>query len=128
MMRKLPPRVRQVHERTIQERIISALNRLPDIHVIRNNVGALRDRHDHLVTYGLGTGSPDLVGVLTATIGSRRVGLVFCLEVKRPGEGPSDEQLAWHAFARRRECFVATVTSVEEALAAVERARKGYLE
>ena len=47
------------------------------------------------------------------------------LECKRPGEEPTAIQLAWHESHRALGVYVAVVTSVDEALAAVESARRG---
>lgn len=71
------------------------------------------------VHYGLGKGSPDLVGMLR--VNGRFVGF----EVKRPGEGPTKDQQLWHAVARKAGAFVAVVHSVDEALDALKRAIAG---
>jgi hypothetical protein len=69
------------------------------------------------VPYGLGTGSPDLVGILAPW------GRWLCLEVKAPGEDARDEQEKCHRAWRRFGAFVETVRSVEEARTALQRAR-----
>jgi hypothetical protein len=78
--------------------------------VYRNNNGFDLERK---VLYGLGRGSPDLVGYLFDS------GRFLGLEVKRPGQKPSDEQRQWISVAARRGALVAVVTSVAEALALV---------
>ena len=85
----------------------------------RNNVGKTTDTH---VAYGLGKGSPDLVGVL---VGSGRLA---CFEVKAVGGRVDKHQAAWHRAARDAGAFVAVVRSGEEALAALERALSGACE
>ena len=66
------------------------------------------------VRYGLGLGSPDLVGVL---VGSGRG---FALEVKTGSGRLSPEQRAWHRAWSRAGAYVACVHSADEALAALE--------
>ncbi len=73
----------------------------------------------HRIAFGLGVGSPDLVGSLE--------GRALGLELKAPGGHLSPEQERWHAAARRRGVAVFTVRSVEEARMAIERARRGEL-
>lgn len=93
-----------------------ALGRQHDLALYRNQVGhcAVDGRH---ITYGLGKGSPDLVGILAPH------GRWFCLEIKTERGRVSDEQAMWHDCARRRGAYVAVVRSVDEALAALEAAR-----
>lgn len=110
-------------EGEIQRRIEAEIGAEPDLLLLRNSVGKARHvtpaGKEFHVPYGLGTGSPDLVGVLAPT------GKLVGLEVKCPGEEPSAEQLACHATWRRFGVFVAVVTSPEEARAALEEARRG---
>lgn len=67
---------------------------------------------------GLPDGSSDLVGVGPA-------GRFFALEVKKPGEKPRPEQEAWLGVVRRFGGFGSWATSPEEAMAALERCRRG---
>lgn len=111
-------------ETGIQRQIEAAIGALPDLLVLRNSVGAAkyvdeRSGKEWTVPYGLGAGSPDLVGILAPT------GRWVCLEVKVPGEKPRANQRECHALWRKFGAFIATVTSSKEAIAAVERARKG---
>ncbi len=78
--------------------------------VWRNNVGAARVRGHH-VAFGLGLGSPDLVGLL------RGPGIMICWEVKLPGNEPEPAQRAWHKAARDAGAIVIVAHSVDEALA-----------
>ena len=73
------------------------------------------------------------VGVLgvqvTTIIGARiTLGLFVALEVKRPGEKADPHQLEWLASVRKVGGFACVVTSVEEARAAIKRARGGEQE
>lgn len=112
-------------ERDIQHAIRLELGKHTDLVLFRNSAGVAtmtdEQGRDRTQRFGLAVGMPDLVGVLGP--GGRWVGL----EVKRPGQKPRREQLACHELLRRFGAFVAVVTSVEEALAALERARGGAL-
>ena len=108
-----------MRESTIQAAIRKAIALDGRALVTRNNTGVLRDERGVPVRFGLGVGSADLVGLL---IGSGRC---FCLEVKQPGRKPTTYQLAWARAVRARGGFVATVRSVPEAMAALERACRG---
>jgi hypothetical protein len=81
--------------------------------LFRNNSGKLPDRNGRWITYGLGLGSPDLVGFLVPS------GRFLGLEVKVPGKKPTPEQVAWHRAASEAGALVAVVTSVAEALEVV---------
>jgi hypothetical protein len=78
------------------------------------------------ITFGLGDGSPDLVGVATFETMYGPIALAFGLEVKQPGRYPSPVQRAWHASAARRGLPVEVVRSPEEAVAAVERILRDF--
>lgn len=71
------------------------------------------------IEYGLGTGGADIVGYL---FGSARV---VALEVKEGSGRVQDEQARWLAVIRKDGGFAAVVRSVDDAIAALERARKG---
>lgn len=75
----------------------------------------------HRLTWGLGVGSPDLVGAVLAE--PWPVPLLW--ELKSDQGRLSPEQLRWHAAARRRGLTVSTIRSVDEALAALEAAKLG---
>jgi len=79
---------------------------VPDLILFRNNTG-VADFGAAKVAYGLGRGSPDLVGCYR--------GRWFCLEVKRPGEKAQPHQIAWANRLALYGGFCTTVTSVEEA-------------
>ena len=125
-------------EADLMKRTRAALSKEPDVVIFRNNVGALRDERGVKVTYGLGVGSADLVGSLTVmadglierpdrTFGPvtrQRVARSLAIEVKRPGEKPTPEQVAWQEAMRRAGWVVAICTSPEEALDLIGRARR----
>lgn len=79
----------------------------------RNNCGKLPDRNGRWIAYGLGVGSPDLVGAL------RPSGRMIAVEVKLPGSKPTPEQIAWHRAANSAGVLVVLAHSVDEALAAL---------
>jgi hypothetical protein len=103
-------------------------------------LGRLKDAIGRWVAFGQGTGSPDLMGAVTidwwvelpieegGPLVRHRIARAFHLEVKLPGKEPDQNQLAWHAEARVRGEFVAVVRSVDEALAALARCRRGECE
>lgn len=112
-------------ERDIQKAIMLDLGLEPGLILMRNTVGYTEEFSDKTcekrgIRYGLGPGSPDLVGNLN--------GRLFCLEVKTPTGRLKPEQKAWHAMHRANGAFVAVARSVEEARAALERARGGACE
>lgn len=106
----------------MQRAIELALGAEPDCVLLRNNVGVARavddDGRERFTAYGLGVGSPDLILILAP--GGRLVGL----EVKRPGEDATSEQLRVHAIWRRFGAVVAVVHDVEEARAVLDDARR----
>jgi hypothetical protein len=112
-------------ESLIQDEIRLALGSLKGVVFERNNCGVAKhfDEKTHavqMVRYGLGVGSADLVGVVD--------GRFVALEVKRPGESPTKEQILWANKMRCNGAFVAVVTSADEALAAIKRCREGRSE
>lgn len=86
-------------EKDIQSRIRKRLNATRLCRIIRNNVGKgflarfPGDPAPRFTAFGLGEGSPDLVGVL-------RSGVCFCIEVKAPKGRAREAQLAWWRAAR----------------------------
>lgn len=110
-----------------------ALGCLPDVIVFRNSVGqadifnAETGQHQH-IRFGLCPGSADLVCVLRVEHEGRVFGQWVCLEIKRPGEKPRPEQVRWAQAMRRMGAFATYVTSEDEAVAAVQRAREGKQE
>lgn len=99
-------------ERILQDRIRAAIAALPDARVWRNNVGLDQKRG---VKYGLGRGSPDLVGI----VAGRFVGL----EVKTATGRVRPEQTVWLDMIRRLGGVAGVARSVEDAMALVAEAR-----
>jgi hypothetical protein len=125
---KFERKQRRVLERDIQAQIRACVNRLPFARVVRNNTGMLRDVRDVPVFYGLGEGSPDLVGAIRVHLVSRKpIGIAFGIEVKRPGKKPTPPQRAWHRFARLWGIHVIVADSAELAVSEVRRLHAGIL-
>ena len=110
-------KARKVSETQLSAAIKSALAYLPGLLLWRNNTGKLQDRNGRWVTFGLGVGSADRVGLVD--------GRFFALEVKLPGEKPTKEQTCWHQCVRNVGGFCRCGESVEEAVLAVSRCRRG---
>jgi hypothetical protein len=134
-----PPR--RVVESTILAQVRAWAATQPDLHLWRNNTGALRDATGRMVRYGLCEGSADLVGLLTVDVGTdvpcpshpdldyvapavRRIARFLALEVKRPGEKPRPEQAAWLRVVQQAGGVAAVVTNVAEAERVIEEARR----
>ena len=122
---------RSVLEKRIQRDIEADLGAEPDLLLLRNSVGKATyvseaDAKEYHVPYGLGEGSPDLVAILHVSIHGVVAGVWFCLEVKPPEGELEPEQVKCHAAWRRFGAFIDTVRSVEEARAALERARRHF--
>jgi len=81
--------------------------------LFRNNVGFDRERR---VKYGLGLGSPDLVGML------RPSGRFLGVELKTATGRVSPDQKRWHAAATAAGGLIIVARSVDEALAGLSTA------
>lgn len=93
--------------------------------MFRNNCGVAEHwngRDVERVRYGLAPGSADLVGLLAPE------GRWFALELKTAKGRVTPEQVQWLSLVRRMGGFGAVVRSVDEAKAAVVRARAGGCE
>lgn len=99
-------------ERHLMDSIRAALCAVEGVRVWRNNVGVDTMRG---IRYGLGVGSPDLVGIAWG----RFVGL----EVKTPTGRVSKEQTMWLDMVRRFGGVAGVARSVDDAIAIVEEAR-----
>lgn len=111
-----------MNETTLSKRIRVAVARSGRAIVTRNNIGLAIPYGRpgaRPVGFGLGVGSPDLVGVLIPS------GRAFCLEIKTETGRVSADQTRCHDAWRRRGIFVAVVRSVEDAMSALERAHQG---
>lgn len=138
-MLALPERPPRVIEGSILRASLIALNRLPNVRAMRNQVGRTQAAcamcrpklcarcFPNLVRsrpYGLGLGSPDLVGLITIAA-ALPIGIPFGLEFKTPHKRTNHKarrrtQGAWRSVAIRRGMLCDEVTSVDEAVAAVE--------
>ncbi len=125
----LPPKQpRKRTETDVVKACLSAIGKIRGARGARNNVGCLEDKRGIPVTYGLGEGSPDIVGFITiggvnsATPGYRLalvplrsgesdldvapLALTWGLEIKRPkeegGRNASPNQRTWKRAAERR--------------------------
>lgn len=96
-------------EQDIQRGILDALA-WRGVYALRINSGAIRTERGGMVR-GAPAGTPDVLCI----VGGRAV----FLEVKRPGNKPTALQLEMHARLRAAGATVVVVTSVDEALEAV---------
>jgi hypothetical protein len=87
--------------------------------LFRNNVGVANMNGGARVAYGLGVGSPDLVGYIH---GSARL---FALEVKAPGGRIRPEQRCWIRAANDGGGYCAFCYSPQEALYHLAKAIAG---
>lgn len=123
----LPPKPERVENETeILARIRGALNALPDVRVLRNNVGILKDVRGRSVRFGLGIGSADLLGVVRAREAQtgRIRSVPIAVEVKAPSGHTTAEQRAWLAVAEKWGVVTGVARSVGDAMAIVDRARE----
>lgn len=116
-------------ETKIQADIEAALGAEHDLLLLRNSIGKARFFTDegkaYTVPYGLGVGSPDLVGILRVDVpGDVPFAVWFCLEVKAPEGTVDPEQHKCHAIWRRFGALVYVVRSVADAKEALAKARR----
>jgi hypothetical protein len=111
-----------------------ALGREPDLVLWRLSQGGAVSRKGQTYRAGLSVnGASDLIGILSETVDQcvdydharRVVGRWFCLEIKSAKGIVSNEQRMFIQLVRQKGGFAAVVRSVPEALAALERARRG---
>ena len=105
-------------ENEIQNLIRVAVGQLPDVTIWRNESG-VAEHMGRYVRYGLQKGSADIIGILSPG------GRFLALEVKTPRGRTSKEQDLFLKLVRRRGGFACVVRSVDEAVAAIDRAKKG---
>lgn len=129
-----------MNESQIQQAIRVALGSEDDLVLWRNSTGQTEewnpsDGSSRALRYGLAVGSADLVGILRTEIPRsmhsdfpRYIGRFFALEVKTPTGRVRPEQTTWLDLVRRMCGFAAVVRSVDEAKAALARARNGESE
>jgi len=105
-------------EAAIQQDIRLALGQTPGLRVFRNNVGAIKDRNNRLVRYGLATGSADLIGwqsvVITEAMVGQRFARFVSIEVKTPSGRLSPEQETWQAAVQKAGGIAVVARSVDD--------------
>lgn len=87
-------------ETALQNRIRLMLSaHCKDVVHFRNHTGALKDNRGRMVRFGLGAGSPDIVGwkaiEITPDMVGQRVAVFVGIEIKIPGEQPRPDQNFW---------------------------------
>lgn len=107
-------------ERGLMMRIRVALATCGGVLVWRNEVGKARRLSDgQIIPMGLGVGSADLIAIVAP------YGRLLGVEVKRPKVGRvSPEQQRWMKVVRTYGGVAGVATTVEEALALVDEARR----
>lgn len=108
-------------ETTISAAIRSHVNRLPWAKLWRNNNGSLEDRNGRWVTYGLGTGSPDLIGVVVNL--QTGIGTFVGIEVKKGARDLEHDQKEWRTMLTDLRAVHGVANCVNDAIAAVAMAR-----
>lgn len=111
--------VASVTEAALTSAILAACNRLPRCWFFRNNVGSFR-RRGRVITYGLGTGSPDIVGMIEGDFQALWVGI----EVKLPGKVQQEEQTEWEERCAEIGGVYILATSVKEAVSQLKEILK----
>lgn len=94
----------KVLEADVKKAFDAVVKLTPFLHVWRNNTGA-----SGKVRYGLGTGSPDYVGIDT------RTGRAVFVELKSPTGKLSKAQEIWHAQARLLGAAVIVINTTDKA-------------
>jgi len=120
--------VRSILESETQRRIEAALGAEPDFLLLRNSVGQAkhvneRDGKVFHVPYGLGVGSPDIVGALQVPFNGTDLGVWVCLEVKAPEGVVEPDQEKCHDIWRSFGILIYVVRSVDDARNALDDAR-----
>lgn len=107
-----PAKVKKYNETDLVHEIINYLNESGRVLAFRNNTGAIK-KGPRFIRYGLGTGSPDIVGILED-------GAFLALEIKLPGKGkksePSEEQAAWLTQAHDHGAVAFCATSLKQVM------------
>jgi hypothetical protein len=105
-------------EAAIQQDIRLALGQCPGIKTFRNNVGAIKDRNNRLVRYGLVVGSGDLIGwqsvVITEAMVGQRFARFLSVEVKTPTGRLSPEQETWRQAVLKAGGIAVVARSVDD--------------
>lgn len=128
---KLPPKPPVTTETSLLVAIRAALAEMPGVALFRNNTGMLQDIRRRSIRYGLGIGSPDLVGWVTLNEAwgtdplPPRYARFFALEVKREGQQLGPAQREWLQRINRAGGYAQVVYSVEQARFAATEAQAG---
>lgn len=137
--RSNPPKTKRSGrpEAVVKRRIELDLGSEPDLLLMVNNQGLAKHYDDNgkewSVPYGLGKGTPDLVGILrvivrtgppSGAMPSACVGVWIAWEVKAPGKKAEEHQEASHRAWASFGAFVATVDNVAAARAHLETVRR----
>lgn len=114
-------------ERDLQHAVRLRLGREADLCLWRNSAGATEEWNPdtakaRTIRYGLAPGAADLIGLL------RPNGRFFALELKTDRGRLSPEQVRWLDLVRSFGGFAGVARSVDEAVEALERARKGMFQ
>ena len=110
--------IARARERDVQQAIRLALGRTPDLVLWRNSTG-VTNVDGRVMRFGLCVGGSDLIGILAPS------GRFIALEIKSDTGRTSRHQDLFLVLVRRLGGFACVVRGVDDALAAVERARKG---
>lgn len=113
-------------EAQISHEIKIAIGAQPDLLLLRNTVGQHNVANENsneirTLKHGLGVGSPDFVCMLK---NSKGLAIWFCLEVKVPKKKPNADQIKCHDIWRKSGALIYSVTSGDEAMRALEHARR----
>jgi hypothetical protein len=126
---KLPERkVRRQQEAALTDRIRQAIDITDLCRGWRNNTGIathVKESGIYKMRYGLGVGSPDIIGIrrtlITPEMVGRHLGVFFGNEVKRPGETREPEQEEWENVIRRFNGIYILSSTVAESVDALRR-------
>jgi len=110
-------------EHAIQSDVRLVLGLDPDVVLWRNNVGSLERPDGGRVRYGLCVGSSDLIGMVRTTFAGFAAARFLALEVKRPGQRASNDQLSFLRLVQARGGVAAVITSPTQAVAVVAQAK-----
>lgn len=114
-----------VNESDLTKQVRLAVGAMEGVVLWRNNCGVAEHwngRNVSRVVYGLAKGSADLVGIVRADNGTGRF---VALELKALRGRETPEQRQWLALVRAKGGYSAVMRSVDEAVAAIEAARRG---
>lgn len=110
-------------ESIIQHAIRLYLGQQPGVVIWRNQTGQAeyynKDGKPRYVPFGLCEGSADLIGILAPT------GRILAFEIKTAKGRAAEKQQLFLELVRKRGGFACIARSVEEAAAALNRARLG---